>query len=218
MRSSVRPSSGWTSIRRARKTCRRGGRCAWSRGSCRAIRATVAGISASAVGDREALGGQVRGGAHEVGPGLLAVLLGGVFEAADGAGHAGRRGSRSRLSSVALPSASRYMSREARRGRALAEIDEGGAAVGEADEHEAAAADVAGGGMRDGEGEARRRRPRRRRCRRLRGLRRRLGGVTFGGVAGRLRLPRRALRGPRETREGRAGARPINLDSTILRR
>ena len=38
-------------------------------------------------------------------------------------------------------------------GGALAEVDEGGVAVGEADEHEAAASDIAGGGVRDGERE-----------------------------------------------------------------
>ena len=48
------------------------------------------------------------------------------------------------------------MLREALSGRALAKIDESGAAIGQAHQHESAAADVARGGMRHGQREAHR--------------------------------------------------------------
>ena len=57
-------------------------------------------------------------------------------------------------SRVGIPAASRYMSRERFAGRALAKIDERGAAVGETDQHESAAAQVPGVGMRHGQREA----------------------------------------------------------------
>ena len=60
----------------------------------------------------------------------------------------------SMLSRVSSPLASRYMLRDAFCGRALAEVDERRTAVGHADQHVAAAAEVAGERMRDRHREA----------------------------------------------------------------
>src|SRR5581483_8979654 len=86
----------------------------------------------------------------DVGPLLAAVFVKREIEAADGAGNA--RGAPS-VDGIAGGLAARVEIHVVRRffGCAFAEIDEGGLAVGETDQHEAAAADVSGVGMRDGE-------------------------------------------------------------------
>ncbi len=58
------------------------------------------------------------------------------------------------LSRVGLPCASRYMSCEALPGARFAKIDEGGAAVGEAHQHESAAAQISRVRIGDRHGEA----------------------------------------------------------------
>src|SRR5581483_8616837 len=86
----------------------------------------------------------------DVGPLLAAVFVKREIEAADGAGNA--RGAPS-VDGIAGGLAARVEIHVVRRffGCAFAEIDEGSLAVGETDQHEAAAADVSGVGMRDGE-------------------------------------------------------------------
>ena len=93
---------------------------------------------------------------HQFRPRLLAVLLVGVFQAAHRAGNARGAIADHGCPAVALPvGVEVHVARGGQRG-ALAEIDESGAAVGEADQHEAAAADVARAGMGDGERESHR--------------------------------------------------------------
>ena len=124
------------------------------------------------------------------------------------------------LSSVALPDGVEVHVARGRSGRALAEVDEGGASVGQADQHEAAAADVAGGGMRHRQREADRDRRVDRVAAGFEDLEPRFGGVAF--ARDHHAVPRaHRLRGP----DGRAAAisrrarvRRINLDSTIPRR
>ena len=104
-------------------------------------------------GDGETVAGEAHGGIDEFLPGAFAVLGVSVFHAEHGAGNADgavaedgifggipRRGVEVHVAGGGV-------------GGALAEVDEGGAAVGEADEHEAAASDIARGGMSGGEGE-----------------------------------------------------------------
>ncbi len=102
-----------------------------------------------AVGNGEAFFGEGESGGYDIGPGTAAVFLGGVFEAADGAGDAGGA-----IADDAIVGgfARRIEVHVARGffGGAFAEVDEGGAAIGETNEHESAAAEVAGGGMSHG--------------------------------------------------------------------
>ncbi len=105
------------------------------------------------LGDGEAVRGELDGGLEERGPGGVAVSGVGECEAADGSGNAGGAPAVDGvLGGVALGVEVHVV--RGLCGGGLAEVDEGGASVGEADEHEAAAAEVAGEGMGDGEGEA----------------------------------------------------------------
>ncbi len=83
------------------------------------------------------------------------------------------------LSRVSLPLASRYMSCDADCGRALAEIDEGGAPIGQPHQHESAAADVARAGVRHGERKSHRNRGVDGVSARCENFQARLGGVSF---------------------------------------
>ena len=130
-----------------------------SSGRCASIRASAARLfdpfrlSASAYEIGKPLRRQLHRRRQVLGPLPLAVLGQRHLEAADGAGDARRPPS---FDAVARQLALRVEVHVARRllGRALAEVDERRTAVGHADQHVAAAAEVAGERMRDRHREA----------------------------------------------------------------
>ena len=132
------------------------------------------------VGNREAFAGELDGGRDDVGPFGLAVFALRIFETAGGAGDAGGAPAGERVAGGVAVLVEIHVAGSGE-GGAFAEVDEGGAAVGETDEHEAAAAEIAGAGVGDGEGKAHR-------CGRIDGVAAGLqnghagvGGVRFAG-------------------------------------
>ena len=102
------------------------------------------------VGNRKAFGGQVHGGRHQLRPRPFAPLAVRQFEARHGAGHA--RGAVADHAVLGgLAGGVQVHIAGGAFGSAFAEIEESRAAVGETHQHEAAAAQVAGRGMRDGQ-------------------------------------------------------------------
>ena len=99
-------------------------------------------------GNGEAFRGQLDRRGQQFGPGLAAVVGRGELEAAHGAGDADGAVSAHALARQGAVRAEVHVA-AGRCGRALAEIEEGGASIGEADQHESPAADVARRGMRD---------------------------------------------------------------------
>src|SRR6201982_3824865 len=93
------------------------------------------------------------GGFEEPRPGLGAVLSQSELESADGAGDADGSPANQAVAHNVAARVQIHVVRGLARGF-LAEIDERGAAIGKADEHEAAAPDISGKRMRDGESKA----------------------------------------------------------------
>ena len=98
---------------------------------------------------------RVDGRLHQFGPGLFAELLVGHFETARTAGYAGRAPTGEAVAGRFAAGVEIHVVRRLA-GRAFAEIKERGATVGHSDQHETAAAEIAGVRVSDSQREAHR--------------------------------------------------------------
>ncbi len=121
-------------------------------GSCDKLRALLSD-SAERIAHWETLRRQGGGRFNEIGPFAAAVLAVGQLESTYGAGDTGGLPAVQAFAR-GLPGGVQIHIARGLAGGALAEVDEGGTAVGETDQHESAASQVPGIGMGDGEGES----------------------------------------------------------------